>query len=101
MSVSHPLAGQRKQQTKGLCTLGARRIKRTRKFQTVAGEYAASRTSGSAVPGVCDEAKVCAVMHKFVQKTMNSTSSGDDEKKKKSYEYMKNSESCINQRVIQ
>lgn len=53
--------------------------------------------------------RFCSVMHKFVQKTMNSTSSGDDEKKRGeleiitsfivSSEYMKNLESCINQRV--
>lgn len=103
MSVSHPLAGRRKQQTKGLCTLGARRIKRTRKCQTVAGEYAASRRRGYVTKQRC-----CSVMHKFIQKTMNSTLSGDDEKKEENFfitsfivssEYMKNSESCINQRV--
>lgn len=67
MSVSHPLAGRRKQRTKGLCTLGPRPTKRIWKCQTGVGEYFASRTCGTTAQGVFCEVKLCTGMHKFIQ----------------------------------
>lgn len=111
MSVSHPLAGRRKQQTKGLCTLGARRIKKDSEMPDCSRGIRCIkniRTGGAG--GVFYEAKVL-LCDAQVRSENNELNIRQVMMKKKrgelgvitsfmvSSEYMENSESCINQRV--